>query len=72
MRPLNIRIDAVRTNHLVHGPRAPVSFLTDVEARCRPRLFDDADRVLDYVRLRLNATKPIRPAQQVVAGGATS
>jgi trans-aconitate methyltransferase len=34
-----------------------------VEARCRPRLFDGTDWILDYVRLRLVATKPAAPAR---------
>jgi len=36
-------------------------FVPDVEARCRPRLFDGADWVLDHVRLRLRAMKLIQP-----------
>jgi trans-aconitate methyltransferase len=33
------------------------TFVTAVEARCGPRLFDGTDWVLDYVRLRLRAMK---------------
>lgn len=43
----------------------------EVETLCRPRLFDGADWVLDYMRLRLRALKPGGPAQQVVASTAT-
>ena len=34
------------------------AFVAAVETRCRPRLFDGADWILDYVRLRLRAVKP--------------
>ena len=39
------------------GGEAP-AFVAAVETRCRPRLFDGADWILDYVRLRLRAVKP--------------
>ncbi len=41
------------------GGQAP-AFVAAVEARCRPRLFDGADWILDYVRLRLRAVNPPR------------
>jgi len=41
--------------HLRSDARA---FTESVESRCRPRLFDGADWILDYVRLRLRAVKP--------------
>jgi trans-aconitate methyltransferase len=34
------------------------AFASAIETRCRPRLFDGADWILDYVRLRLRAVKP--------------
>jgi len=33
------------------------AFVAAVETRCRPRLYDGADWILDYVRLRLRAVK---------------
>lgn len=33
------------------------AFVAAVEARCRPRLYDGTDWILDYVRLRLRAVK---------------
>jgi trans-aconitate methyltransferase len=39
------------------GSEAP-AFTESVESRCRPRLFDGTDWILDYVRLRLRALKP--------------
>ena len=34
------------------------AFAATVETRCRPRLYDGRDWILDYVRLRLRAVKP--------------
>jgi trans-aconitate methyltransferase len=34
------------------------AFVAAVETRCRPRLYDGTDWILDYVRLRLRAVKP--------------
>lgn len=34
------------------------AFVGAVESRCRPRLYDGRDWILDYVRLRLRAVKP--------------
>jgi trans-aconitate methyltransferase len=47
------------------------SFVGEMEARCRPHLFDGTDWVLDYVRLRLRATRAILPGLQSVAPGTT-
>lgn len=41
--------------HLGSEARA---FTESIELRCRPRLFDGKDWILDYVRLRLRALKP--------------
>ena len=35
------------------------AFVGAVETRCRPRLYDGSDWILDYVRLRLRALKPL-------------
>src|SRR5262249_9666819 len=40
-----------------HGPEPPAKWLKQVEPIPRPKLFHDADWVLDYRRLRLVATK---------------
>ena len=55
-----------------HLGEAWSSFVAEVETLCRPRLFDGTDWVLDYVRLRLRAMKPIPSLQQLVATSATS
>ncbi len=41
------------------GNEAP-AFVAALESRCRPRLFDGTDWILDYVRLRLRALKALR------------